>query len=731
MSNKNNMFKNKNPKLKERVNLDMAVKLNKINFTQFSYLFNLSKVKRKLDYNIMGEYKKLKNYCESIIKTKNNHIVNYGYVDGKEGVGRLQAKVPSLQRLYTGFRAVLCDNYMIDIDMVNCHPKILLNLCKKHDIKYNYLLDYINKRDDILCEFMSEHNVNRGVAKSSFLSSLNKVPLTYQVNNKKVKEKSFFRKFDKELSNITTELFNIYKDDEKYNNFIKDDYNKEGKYINLILCDIENDYLQIALKFIKDDYRAVLMYDGFMFDASIPVDKVEILNKLNERFIVYNMSWVYKDHDIELLEHINNLNIEEVDIFIGDNIICIIDHILDGILKDKIYKDEFTKYYITDDKIIMNEASIKASLYDLLSKQNYEMFDAYKGKDGSIVNCSKIHRHLNDIVAGILNKCPTNMNFINNIWDNSRFKLYFKNGIYDFNKNKFLENDKNINKTFIKINYNFNSKKNDNVRNEIYKKVLYPVFSIRTKEEDPDQYELMKYFLFICSQMVAGNVELKRWLLFEGLRNSGKGVLGDLLKNCFGAYIKTTNSNNFNFKTNIQDSQKALSWLIDYRFTRIALTSEMDIGNDIKLNGNMIKKFTSGGDCLSARLNFQDEIEFKIQSSLIIMCNDMPKIEPNDALEYCDEFQMKSKFIDDDFNDENKLEGFRYYKKENDIKSVFLKRRDVLDEFILMIFEMYDTDYKFPINIKKINDDNIKDENDYENLFNMFEFTQNRNGFFN
>jgi len=221
--------------------------------------------------------------------------------------------------------------------------------------------------------------------------------------------------------------------------------------------------------------------------------------------------------------------------------------------------------------------------------------------------------------------------------------------------------------------------------------------------------------------MLAGNVELKKWALFEGLRNSGKGVLGDILKNCFGSYVKTTNSSNFNFKTNITDSQKALSWLIDYRFARIALTSEMDISENIKLNGNMIKKFTSGGDYLSARRNFQDEIEFRIQSGLIIMCNDMPKVEPSDALEMCDEFPMKSKFIDDDFNENNKLKGYQYYKKDKEIKSTFLKRDDVIDEFILMILEKYNTNTIYPPNLQKINQENLEDEDDYQQLFSLFE----------
>ena len=59
----------------EKVNLSRAVKLSNINYIQFRDLFNISTTKRHDDYDIMGEYTKLKNYCKYIVKSKNNHHV--------------------------------------------------------------------------------------------------------------------------------------------------------------------------------------------------------------------------------------------------------------------------------------------------------------------------------------------------------------------------------------------------------------------------------------------------------------------------------------------------------------------------------------------------------------------------------------------------------------------------------------------------------------------------------
>ena len=355
------------------------------------------------------------------------------------------------------------------------------------------------------------------------------------------------------------------------------------------------------------------------------------------------------------------------------------------------------------------------------------MFDPYKGSDGDMVNCSKIHKHINNIVDGVIHSCETNVNFLNDIWKYTQFKLFFQNGYFDFKLNKFIESQNN--KTFIKINKCYNGISNPEIKKQLFKKVLNPVFSIDDSKvsiaENIEQYQLMEYFLCLSSQFMAGNIQTKRWMNFQGLRDSGKGVLGDLFNNAFGKYISATNSSNFKFKSNDGDSQKALSWLIDYEFTRIALVSEVDIKDqDMKFNGGMIKKFASGGDLISARKNFKDEYNFKIQAGLIIMCNDMPVIQPTDANETCDEFIMKSKFIDEGFC-EKKLKGYSYFNKDPSIKDEFVNREDVINEFLILILEYYNKDIKYPVKIKKQKNLEMEDDNDMDKLFNLYEITDN------
>jgi phage/plasmid-associated DNA primase len=152
----------------------------------------------------------------------------------------------------------------------------------------------------------------------------------------------------------------------------------------------------------------------------------------------------------------------------------------------------------------------------------------------------------------------------------------------------------------------------------LYKNILHPIFSIKNKDEDKVRVQFMEYFLYRMSRIMAGHIEDKKWVLLEGLRNSGKGVLTLLLENAFERYVKITNSGNFVYKENTQDEAKKQSWMIDYQFVRLAFTQEITINKQSrtsnKVDGNMIKKFCSGGDSIEARKNHQDEYQFKIQA---------------------------------------------------------------------------------------------------------------------
>lgn len=705
----------------ERINFDICKKLKNLTLSQFTELFDDSTTKKREDYDIKREYTRLKDLCNAFYNSNNNYKVTYDFVDGKD-FGRLQSKKASLQRLFNGFRGILSHGITYDLDMVNCHICVMINLCKKYKIKCDELEKYNDNRDEYLNELMIEFDVSRNIAKTLFLKCINKETLTHKYNKKIIKSKKFID-FDKQTSEIINTLYEKFEKD-----YIKhvqyETYNKKGKLVNLLLCKIENEFLNKAIDYIKSKNIEIstLMFDGLMIYINDSYNIENIINELNKLFKKENIKWTIKPHNTELLQTLNLMDITEVDTYIASDIIDLCDYILNDLLHDKLIKCKDNLFYLTDEKILKNRKIIEMDLYKLISKHDYNVIVGER-----IISYSKIHVNIKNLVEGLINNCPRNDKFIEDIWDYTQFKIFFQNGYYDFKENKFIEGI--FNKTFIKLNKKYTSDRNKEAYDILMNKILYPVFSIDNKEDDKLQYELLEFFLHRMCRIMAGCIEDKVWILLQGLRNCGKGVLSDLLINCFENYIMTTNSGNFILKkSNGADSAKCLSWIIDYQFCRLAITQEITIDDNEKIDGNMIKKFCSGGDCMQARKNHQDECQFKIQSSLMICCNDLPEIKPSDTMEFCNEFQMKSKFIDDDFDESNKINTFKYYKKDNDLKNNILKRDDILMEFINLLFEYYSIKKEYPHEIKKDLEEN-QDEDDYKVLFNLFEFTNDVNDF--
>tara|TARA_R100000951_G_scaffold5297_1_gene5805 strand:- start:2187 stop:4562 length:2376 start_codon:yes stop_codon:yes gene_type:complete len=725
----------------ECINVEVLNKLAKLTLSQYDFLMSKSTTKRHNEYDNKEEYTKVMNYCKAykgdLELGRSGLKQNYYQLKGE--FGRLQAGRPSIQRLFNGVRGMLCEGKMIDVDISNCHPQILYNLCKKYDIECNYLSEYIENRDEKLQELMSSYNLNRGQAKVQFLKCINKDSLSIKIGKKLVKNNSFFQKFDVQTSKIIKKLAKIYKKNERFSQWYEHkDYNTNGKFFNLVLQDMENNILGDAMKNViartnndnNDWHRiGVLMFDGCMINKTNFKNELINYGNLIERLDNYfedrgGYKWSIKPHTTELLQYLNEMELKSNrDFYIADDVISIVNHILLDPLKDKLVKCNGVIYFMNEHKIESNEKMIKYELFDFISEQDYYITNNVNGKDKRI-NVSKIPNHIKNIVEGLICKCQKNNNFISDVWDYTQYKLFFKNGYFDYKLNKFVSGI--FNKTFIKINKNYEKSNNDKLRKEINNKIFDPIFTIDENQNVKERKQLLEYFKYTVGQYLAGNIELKRWTLLQGFRNSGKGIIGDLLKNAFEGYVMTTNSSNFSYKSNNTDSQKALSWLIDYEFVRIALTSEITISDDEKLDGNMIKKFTSGGDYIMARKNFQDEKEFKIQSGLIVCCNDCPKIEPNDALEFCDEIQMKSKFIDEDYDDV-KFNGFNYYKKDNSLKSEFLKRNEIINEIINIFIESYYIQSEYPKELRRELQNN--DDNEYLILKELFEFTKDPKDF--
>jgi hypothetical protein len=288
-------------------------------------------------------------------------------------------------------------------------------------------------------------------------------------------------------------------------------------------------------------------------------------------------------------------------------------------------------------------------LIDFVLKSELLIWSDFKGKYQDFAKNLKSAKNVTECV---LIKCLTNEgviddSFLLKLHTSTVGKVVFNNGVLDFPTKHFYPytTEKEEEQAFlqniyscIKINRDYNPIKNEKAYQDISKNIFTNIFD--------DQKDKMLQFL---SRAFAGYFVDKDWAMFRGNRNCGKGVLNELLKATFGEYTKTIPSEYFMCErmTSGGDQAKKNSWLLDLQFTRLAVTQEINYDKadkGVKLNGIVIKGFTSGGDPKYARKNFQDEVEFYIDCKLLMCGNDFPVCNPQDTTETLIEFSSYKQF---------------------------------------------------------------------------------------
>lgn len=278
----------------EYINLDHALKILK-NWDNI-----ISKLPEERKATILEKQKEfdplisLKKICKN--KTPINNV---SYLPSKnlKNMGRLFAQSASLQNLPREFRGAIGGNYH-DIDMVNCHPSLLLQYCKKNDIKCDNLEYYVNNRDLVIKKIMDTYQMNKGDVKQLFLSVMNG-------GKRDGITDPFFTKFKIECERIHTFIASLNP------KLLKDvckrkEFNVNGSLTNIILCNLENEILLNAVQYLMSmDYKVdVLVFDGCMIrkeeDKEITTD---ILNGLNGYVLEktgYDIKFIEKELDTSI-----------------------------------------------------------------------------------------------------------------------------------------------------------------------------------------------------------------------------------------------------------------------------------------------------------------------------------------------------------------------------------------------------------------------------------------------
>jgi hypothetical protein len=198
-----------------------------------------------------------------------------------DNMGRRFTKDIGLTNLSRPIRHTISKN-LIDIDMKNAHPCILLYLCKKYNLHTPFLERYVNNRDELLGELMVGRQLSRDGAKKMLLRAINRDDGKYQQEmNDPDWLYDYHQEMKKTLHNLSLHypehMLQAEKSKKRKNVEL---WNMCGSAVNRVLCDMENKLLCIVEDIVKKNgfIVRVLAYDGCMIER--PLENNVLLTEL-------------------------------------------------------------------------------------------------------------------------------------------------------------------------------------------------------------------------------------------------------------------------------------------------------------------------------------------------------------------------------------------------------------------------------------------------------------------
>jgi len=261
------------------------------------------------------EYKKLIKKGKAKITYKKPENIDFGRSNPIKALG--------LFCIRRQIRQTLSKNNYIDIDIENCHPNILLQICKYYKIKCDNLNDYVVNRSRHLNNIMETYKVSKDDAKKLiirilYFGSFDNWAKDLKIDAKPIK---FLVDFKKEINEIGKIIYDnnddirkaVEKRKEEQN---KKNYNKIGSVVSYYLQEIECRILETIYLFcVENGYirnnNCVLCADGLMIEKDLfNPELLTIFNKLIKDTFDLDLKFTTKEMNEDYLniidEHIIN-----------------------------------------------------------------------------------------------------------------------------------------------------------------------------------------------------------------------------------------------------------------------------------------------------------------------------------------------------------------------------------------------------------------------------------------
>lgn len=608
-----------------------------------------------------------------------------------------------------------------------------------YDIEFENVPEAIGKPDNELFEILENYK-NKNIPKKKMSPNAN-VSTDILINdNNVINISNDINKIENNKNKITIEKLNFILENlniERFDNY--DDWIKIGSIVKYYFNDDEglNLYLKHSKRSNKyDENECITKWDSFInlnctigslfhmlkedvdnntfrrITYKINNDKELKANKSNDKYVINS------EHDI--LKRGTFTDFDVADYFVDkyDNFIMY-DNVVysyNGIFWDK------AKYDIT--KLLSNEYFYFVDILQNELNENIDNTNAVKFIQKALKNCERLrsHNHLKNMIEAIKSK----IDMKDDVFDQNIYLVCFNNGTYNLKNNAFRENRKEdyITKC-VGYDYEYiSSNHEDMILLESFLNKVMPV-----KEE-------LKLLLTILSTTLI-NETLEKIIILTGRGGNGKDTLITyLLKSVLGKlYYKANNST-------IQQQNKGgvNVELANCHKKNLILFNEPD--DKINLISSTLKELT-GGKEINARGLYSSNTETKLNPTLIIMANDLPKLDKvDDAMaRRLIVFKFNTMFMEKDKFEENNIikEGLDentetyYYFADKYFKSPEFIERVKLSMMNLMIyyFQLYKNNnynLQIPQSIKENSKKYLNESDNFTNWFNSeYEKTDDKN----
>jgi len=572
-------------------------------------------------------------YCESRLRSQNN--IPGGRLYAKNGV--------SLQTIPKWVRHTLCHDLYHDIDVVNAHPTLLLQLLERwgrgHDFQTLYRVVY--SRGDLFNEG-KQHGFERDDVKLFIIQLM--YGGSSMIPDVAWEQLPWLRDLQKEFKNAANiisgrdefkHLLNvIYSTEYRVGEMDEDSVTHRVKFrlVSCVLQEMENHILHCCVSFLVEQGisadEVVLCFDGLMVPqqqiTDIEQPWLEALSSWVREKTTWKVAFALKEMDRQV--DLSNLQVT-----------CVLRSIESDVHACQVIKE------VAGEEIAYRAEGQLYSKSPTTGKWQ-------TGKDNFACNiqqyCRRIDLRLDGKkyshnAHGMRNiisvyEAQDDPNFPARLGQGCRQKVFWKNGVYDFGMGTFREVGPQ-DMTTVSVPREYPEQAPPEDRLDHVEKTLF--FDTLGEEQG-------RALLKILARAVAGHTEDKRWFVILGDRNSGKGVIEKALRVALGPeYVSTYNIKAFRDTPHASDAEYELKWVYGLRWSRLAFSNE-SIGKGHKLDANLIKQVVSGGDPIRLRVPHGMPFSITPQCTLVNNANEMSEVSAKDALETCVVFHCKAKYVD-------------------------------------------------------------------------------------